>query len=305
MKTVSLIVPIFNEVENLPDFFHSYQVLRDSESRVKISIILIDNGSTDGSRDLVRKFVQDNPGAKAFLLTRNFGKESSISCGLKNCDADAAVPIDADLQEPPEIISRFISSWLDGADVVLRRRTEVSKGFRFWLSMMYRKSFNRLSDSRLDESVGEFRLMDKKVVEAFNSLPETQRFVRGMFSWLGFKTVEVLFERPNRANGTSKFSPIKLARLGVEGITSFSTAPLRIAIYFGFTGALLATIWGLWILLLAIQGQINVVGYASTILAVLLIGSVQLISIGILGEYLGKTLMESKRRPLYVIEESL
>lgn len=305
MKTVCLIVPVYNEAENLLDFFKAYRRLLATEKRVTISIILIDNGSTDDSRKMVREFVSQNMGAKAFFLSRNFGKESSITCGLNNCDADAAVPIDADLQEPPEIVSQFISKWLDGADVVVGRRIENSKGFRYWISKIYRSSFNKLSESRLDEAVGEFRLMDRKVVKAFNSLPETQRFVRGMFSWLGFSTVEVLFQRPERAGGKSKFSAPKLARLGIEGITSFSTAPLRLATYLGFLGAFVAIIWGGWILIRSLQGQIPVVGYASTILAVLLIGSCQLISIGILGEYLGKTLMESKGRPLYLIEEVL
>ena len=239
------------------------------------------------------------------LLSRNFGKEASLTAGIEASKGDACIPMDADLQDPMTLIPEMINIWENGADVVLARRSSRAgdRKNRIIFSRLYLKFFNYLSDTKIVPSVGEFRLMDQSVVNAFKSLSENQRFVRGLFAWLGFREVIIDFERPAREKGQSSFSFGRLVNLGADGLTSFTTIPLRLATILGVTVTVLTMVCALVIFALAIFGKIDVPGYASLIIVVLILGGLQLLFLGILGEYVGKILLESKKRPLYIVKE--
>ncbi len=306
-RVVDVVVPCFNESLNLPIFLDEYLNLCSSFDEVAFNLIIVDNGSTDETSTIAKNFVLGNVGSKCIILSRNFGKEASLSAGIEASSGDACIPIDADLQDPIKLIPEMVSVWQSGADVVLARRLsrKGEKVSRVIFSKAYLNIFNHLSETRIVPSVGEFRLMDRTVVNAFNSLPENQRFVRGLFAWLGFNEVIVDFERPARDQGSSKFSLGRLLNLGVDGVTSFTTLPLRFATIAGLIVASATSLLAVIILCLSILGRIDVPGYTSTIFVVLILGSIQLTFMGIMGEYIGKILLESKRRPLYIVKESL
>lgn len=269
--------------------------------------MIVDNGSSDNTPTLAKEFTKKNKGVVFIRLSRNFGKEASLSAGLFASTSEACVPVDADLQDPLDVIKMMIPEWENGNEVVLGRRKSRNQDswFRTLFSKLYFQVFNALSDTELPNDVGEFRLMDKKVVDAFNQLPESQRFVRGLFAWMGFKTAIVEYDRPPRSFGKSSFSVFRLLSLGVQGLTSFSVRPLRLSTVVGALGATLTICYGIYILFLALNDEIPIPGYASTLLAVLFLGSVQLLSIGVLGEYIGRVLLETKNRPLYIISEEI
>lgn len=267
----------------------------------------MDNGSKDKTSILAKSFILENKGSKYIRLSRNFGKEASLSAGIFASTGDACVPVDADLQDPLEIIIPMISEWEQGFDVVLGKRMSRTEDswFRSTFSNLYFYLFNSLSDTELPKFVGEFRLMDKKVVNAFRQLPESQRFVRGLLAWMGFETSTIEFARPARKDGDSSFSVLKLINLGLQGLTSFSVKPLRLSAYIGAIGSTTTIAYAAYILYLALNDGISIPGYASTLLAVLFLGSIQLLSIGVLGEYIGKILLETKKRPIYLISEEM
>lgn len=270
-------------------------------------MVIVDNGSTDKTSSIAKEFTRINNGVVYIRLSRNFGKEASLSAGLFASTGDACVPVDADLQDPLDVIKLMIPEWEKGHEVVLGRRKSRNQDswFRTTFSSLYFQVFNSMSDTELPYNVGEFRLMDKKVVNAFNQLPESQRFVRGLFAWMGFKTTVIEYDRPPRSFGNSSFSVFRLFSLGIQGLTSFSVKPLRLSTVFGAIGAALTMCYGIYILFLALSDEISIPGYASTLLAVLFLGSVQLLSIGVLGEYIGRVLLETKNRPLYIISEEI
>ncbi|MHB1286914.1 MAG: glycosyltransferase family 2 protein [Leptospirales bacterium] len=304
-KLVSLVVPFYNEGPGVEVFYDAMIPLMKENPEFDFEIICVDDGSRDDTLGRLVDLVCRDSRFRVIELSRNFGKEAAMTAGLDVVDGDAVIPIDADLQDPPELISLLISEWKKGAEVVLAHRIDRSSD-----SYMKKKSaelfyrlHNHLSSIKIPENVGDFRLMDRSVVDALRKLPERQRFMKGLFSWVGFRTVTIHYARKPRATGVTKLSPWKLWNFALEGITSFSTAPLRIWTYIGGGGALLALIYSAYIILRTLINGVDVPGYASLLVSVLFLGSLQLISIGILGEYIGRIYMESKQRPPYIVRK--
>jgi glycosyltransferase involved in cell wall biosynthesis len=236
-------------------------------------------------------------------LSRNFGKEAALTAAIDHACGDAIIPIDVDLQDPPEVIHDLIAEWQRGAEVVLARRVNRQSDSllkRSTAAMFYRWH-NRLSPIKIPEDVGDFRLLDRVAVDALGRLPERQRFMKGLFAWVGFKTAVVNYTRQPRAAGTTKFSGWKLWNLAIEGITSFSAAPLKVWTYVGGIGAIGTLLYAAFIIIRVLTKGIDVPGYASLLVAVLFLGSLQLVGIGVLGEYIGRIYMESKGRPTYLV----
>ncbi len=308
MKTsLDILVPCLNEASNLPQVFASFQKFKeDVSTKYEVSLVVIDNGSTDETSKLTKEFITSENSCRLIVLSRNFGKEASLTAGLFESRADLVAPIDADLQDPIEVIGDMLLQWeKSSADVILGKRIsrEGDSISRRLSSAIYQRLFDRLSDIALPADVGEFRLITRKVVVAFKELPESQRFVRGLFAWMGFRTETVEFSRNKRDFGKSRFSISRLFSLGMEGIVSFSVKPLRISMGLGLVSSGLAIAYSLVILIQKIFHNIPVTGYASLAFISLFLGGIQLFSIGVLGEYVGKTLLESKRRPIYLISE--
>jgi len=304
-RLLSIVAPFFNEAENVAGFRAALLHVLDAIPGTAWEIICVDDGSTDATLPALIALTTD-PRFKIIELSRNFGKEAALTAGLDATHGDAVIPIDADLQDPPELIPEMIAAWRNGAEVVLARRSDRSSD-----GMMKRKTaawfyrlHNRLSKTRIPENVGDFRLMDRSVVEALKQLPERQRFMKGLFAWVGFRTVTIDYVRASRAAGATKFSGFALWNFALEGLTSFSTAPLKIWTYLGALGAALTFAYAVFIILYTIIRGTGVPGYASLLVAVLFFGSVQLMSIGLLGEYIGRIYLETKQRPSYIIRKT-
>jgi glycosyltransferase involved in cell wall biosynthesis len=304
-KLVSIIAPFFNEADGVAAFRDALVPWLDQLNAVRWEIICVDDGSTDGTLPaLVALAVQDKR-FKIIELSRNFGKEAALTAGLDAACGAAVIPIDADLQDPPALIGQMLEQWQNGAEVVLARRTDRSTD-----GVMKRKSaawfyrlHNRVSHTKIPENVGDFRLMDRVVVDALKQLPERQRFMKGLFAWVGFRTVTIDYARAERAAGQSKFSGFALWNFALEGFTSFSTTPLKIWTYIGAGGALFTLAYAIFIVIYTILRGTGVPGYASLLVAVLFFGSVQLMSIGLLGEYIGRIYLETKQRPTYLVRK--
>lgn len=295
---------MYNEEENVAIFLSSVSAVLDSVD-VSYEIICINDGSTDSTLQALIDKKPEYPTLRVFNLTRNFGKEGALSAGLSVATGEAVIPIDADLQDPPEVIGRLIEEWRKGYDVVLakrvnRRSDHVAK--RVSASMFYR-FHNFISKQNIPENVGDFRLMTRRVAAEIIKLPENQRFMKGLFSWVGFKTTTIEYERAERHAGNSGFNAWTLWNFALDGVTGFSTAPLRLWLYLGIVFSTLAFVMGAYIVVKTMFYEVNVPGYASIIIVVLFFGGIQLTSIGVLGEYIGRIYLESKRRPSYIIED--
>jgi glycosyltransferase involved in cell wall biosynthesis len=304
MKDVSVIVPFYNESEAIASFF---QTIIPILKRMKLTfeIVCVNDGSKDGTLDLLIAAKKEYPQIKIVDFSRNFGKDAALTAGLDLAAGKCVIPMDCDLQDPPELIIDMIAKWREGFDVVLAKRTDRSDDTlakRATAGLFY-KIYNLLSEPKLPENVGDFRLMDRKVVDALKSFPERRRFMKGLFAFAGFKTAIVEYKRPERNAGSSKWSYLKLWNYAIDGITSFSTFPLKVSTYFGLFVTALAFTRGVWIFFRAIFFGIDVPGYASLTVAILLLGGVQLMSLGVIGEYVGRIYIESKQRPLYIIKE--
>ena len=298
-------VPFYNEGEGVYLFHEAIVPILEQISGIGFEIVCVDDGSRDNTLELLVGLARQDPRFRVVELSRNFGKEAALTAGIDAARGDAVIPIDADLQDPPELIPVLVEEWRKGADMVLAHRSDRSSD-----SFMKRKTaelfyriHNRLSNVRIPENVGDFRLMDRAVVDALKTLPERQRFMKGLFTWVGFRTVTVSYVRKPRLSGTTKLSPWKLWNFALEGITSFSTLPLRIWTYVGVAGALAAFLYGSFIALRTIFYGVDVPGYASLLVSILFIGSLQLISIGVLGEYIGRIYLEAKQRPPYIVRK--
>jgi polyisoprenyl-phosphate glycosyltransferase len=266
---------------------------------IRFEVICVDDGSRDDTLQRLIALVDRDVRFSVLELSRNFGKEAALSAGLDAATGDAVIPIDADLQDPPELIPALIAAWQKGADVVLpERRDRESETFlkRNTAKLFYRLH-NWLSQVQIPANVGDFRLLDKSVLEALRQLPERQRFMKGLFAWVGFKTATVDYRREGRRAGSTKYSWSALVNLSLEGLTSFSTEPLRLCAYAGALTAAMAVLYAGFTL---IEG-VDVPGYASLLIAILFLGSLQLIGIGLLGEYVGRVYMETKQRPTYLV----
>lgn len=302
---VSLVVPFYNEGAAVEVFFENVGSILAGIPGTIFEIICIDDGSKDDTLARLLTAARSDVRIKVIELSRNFGKEAALTAGLDAATGDAVIPMDADLQDPPELIARMIEKWRDGADVVLARRTDRhtdSMAKRGTANLFYR-IHNRVSHVEIPSNVGDFRLMNRASVDALKRLPERQRFMKGMFAWIGFRTEVVEYERPVRTAGSSKFTGWRLWNFALEGFTSFSSAPLRIWSYVGLFGTFLTLAYLLFIVIRTMVYGIDVPGYASLLVSVLFFGSLQLLSIGILGEYIGRIYMESKQRPVYVVRQ--
>lgn len=305
---ISLICPLYNEEDSLIPFFSRLiPVLRQLGEPCEI--ICIDDGSQDQTlNQLLQIQIQQEEMLTLVVheLTRNFGKEAALTAGLDMARGEAVIPIDVDLQDPPELIAEMVTLWRRGYDVVLARREDRSsdswlkRNTAQWFYWMY----NKIADIPLPENAGDFRLMDRRVVEAIKLMPERQRFMKGLFVWVGFRSTSIYYVRGTRSAGSSKFNGWRLWNFALEGITSHSTAPLRIWSYFGASIAALSFIYGNFIILRTLIYGVDLPGYASLLTVILFLGGIQLIGLGVLGEYLGRTYMETKQRPVYLLRKT-
>ena len=301
---VSLIVPVFNEEQAITLFYQAVRRELKLDS-CEVEIVFINDGSTDRTAEQAKALAQVDEQVLLINFSRNFGKEPALFAGLEYATGDAVIPMDVDLQDPISVIPQLITEWQKGADVVLaKRRNRDSDSYlkRHSASLFYHL-LNRISYTRIEENVGDFRLMDRKVVNVIRALPEHQLFMKGVLSWAGFTTAVVEYERARRVAGRSKFNGWKLWNLALEGITSFSTVPLRLWTYIGGGISIFAVLYAVYMVLDKIFFGNNVPGYPSLMTAILFLGGVQLIGIGILGEYVGRIYIEAKHRPRYVVKD--
>lgn len=305
-KSISIVVPMYNEQE----VFHSlFRELEETLSKLDVvyEIICVDDGSKDKTRELLLAKTQQDPRVKAVFLSRNFGKEAAMTAAIDYASGDAVIPIDADLQDPPELIGQMLEKWREGFDVVYAKRVSRATDTpmkRNTAGLFYRV-FNMLSEIPIPENVGDYRLMDRRVVEAIKRLPEKDRFMKGLFCWPGFSNTSIEFERPERAEGETKFNYWKLWNFALNGITSFSSFPVRLGVYLGLIVSAVAFVYGVIIVLKTLFTGVDVPGYASLMVVVLFLGGIQLFFLGLLGEYIGRIYKEVKNRPIYMVDKIL
>lgn len=304
--TLSIVVPMFNEEDVLPILFDRLSTFLDALGE-SYEIICVNDGSTDRTAPLLAEAHKRDGRIKVLNFSRNFGKEVALTAGLDVASGQAVVPIDADLQDPPELIETFLKKWREGFDVVyaVRRHRNTDTAMKRWSAKKFYQVINRLSGVPIPANTGDFRLMDQRVVKAVVTLREHNRFMKGIFAWVGFRHAEVSYDRPERAAGQTKFNYWRLWNFALDGITGFSTVPLRIAGYVGMLTALAAIIYGVFLISRTLIHGVDVPGYASLMVAVLLIGGLQLVVLGVIGEYLGRLYAETRKRPLYIVESSL
>ncbi|HGJ5865489.1 MAG TPA: glycosyltransferase family 2 protein [Arsenophonus nasoniae] len=303
---ISLIVPVFNEEEAIPIF---YKKVRECEGLKKydVEIIFINDGSNDATEVIINGLANNDNLVVPLSFTRNFGKEPALFAGLDHATGKAIIPIDVDLQDPIEVIPQLIEKWKKGADVVLAKRTDrLTDG---WLKRKTAEWFytlhNKISNPKIEENVGDFRLMSREIVDNIKQLPERNLFMKGILSWVGGNIDIIEYTRSERVAGESKFNGWKLWNLALEGITSFSTFPLRVWTYIGFFVATLSFIYGGWMIIDKMIWGNPVPGYPSLLVSILFLGGIQLIGIGVLGEYIGRIYTETKKRPKYLLKRKL
>ena len=305
-RLVSIIIPFFNEAGMIAGLPEALWPKLEKIEGVRFEIICTDDGSSDTTLPELIALAQQDPRFRVLELSRHFGKEAALTAGLDAARGDAVIPMDADLQDPPEMIAPMLAAWANGAEVVLARRSDrrsdgvLKRKSASWFYQLH----NRLSETKIPENVGDFRLMDRAVVDALKQLPERQRFMKGLFAWVGFRTEIIDYVRPCRQAGKSKFSGLALWQLAMEGFTSFSTIPLKVWTYIGAAGAIGTFCYAVFIVLYTLVHGTGVPGYASLLVAILFFGSLQLMSIGLLGEYIGRIYLETKQRPTYLIRKT-
>ncbi|EKB58862.1 glycosyltransferase family 2 protein [Bergeyella zoohelcum] len=312
MDLISFIVPVYNEQETIRIFHkeicHFFQNEIDNE-KYSFELVFVNDGSDDKTMDVLQELYEMNSNITVVSFSRNFGKENALFAGLEHISIDGKIiiPIDVDLQDPLLVIKTMLEKYEEGYDVVLAKRAERQKdGFlkRFSAEQFY-KVYNKIAKVKLEPNVGDFRLMTRNVVDEILKLKENQLFMKGVFNWVGFRSAIVEYNREERVAGSSKFNGYKLWNLALEGITSFSTIPIRVWLYIGSFIAFLSFVLGIKVLIEKFFFGIQEQGYASIIVSVFFIGGVQLIGIGILGEYIGRIYMEVKRRPRYIVQKLL
>ncbi len=300
---LSLVVPVFNEEETIAPFLSTVVPLLERHG-VRFEIVFVNDGSRDDTFARLFHRSRSDRRLRIVNLSRNFGKEAALTAGIDHARGDILVHMDIDLQDPPELIGSFVARWREGYDIVYGIRTarhtdtpakRVSAGWFY-------RVFNSMSPVRIPPNVGDFRLVDRRAVEVLRQLPERNRFMKGLFAWVGFNSVGVPYERPERVAGTSKFNFWRLWNFAIDGVVSFSTAPLRAWFYVGLAIATVAVLYALFIVTRVLIFGVDTPGYASLLIAILLMGAIQLLSLGIIGEYLGRLFVEVKGRPIYVVE---
>ena len=307
---ISLVVPVYNEQEVLTAFFAriepvAAEIIASSDRITQVEVVFVDDGSTDQTVERILAHRSEVMDLKLVKLSRNFRKDSALAAGLVHAGGDAVIPMDVDLQDPPEVIVQMISAWLDGAKVVNAKRASRNRDsfLKRTSSRMFYKVINRLSEYPIEPDVGDFRLFDRQVVDILNDMPERVRFMKGMFAWVGFAPVTIKYDRDERANGESKWSYWKLWNFALDGITGSTTLPIRAWTYFGFCVAVLAVVFAVFLILRTLIFGIDVPGYASLMVITLFLGACNLIALGMMGEYIGRLTIETKKRPVFVVDE--
>jgi len=302
-KLISVVSPVHNEEENIKEFVSRITGVLNKENW---ELLLIDDGSTDGSFNLISQLAKKNIRIKPIKLSRNFGHQPAISCGIAMANGDAVIIMDSDLQDPPEVLGLFIEKWRNGFDVVYGQRhsRQGESFFKKITAKIFYRFINSLSDTEFPVDTGDFRLLDRKVVNAINSMNEKSRFLRGMIAWVGFNQIGVSYEREPRKKGKTKFNLVKMLSFASDGVISFSTKPLKIANWISILFALCATVFGIYLIYQKIsKPEASAPGFATTIVIISTIASIQFFVIGIMGAYIGRIFKEVKNRPLYFIEK--
>ncbi|MHB1187317.1 glycosyltransferase family 2 protein [Thiobacillus sp.] len=302
---LSVVIPCFNEEEVIGETVKRLNAFCSELVNLDVELIFVDDGSHDRTPELLRSFAAEDSRIRLILFARNFGHQIAVTAGIDAASGDAVVLIDADLQDPPEVVHEMIAKWREGYDVVYGTRTERpgESAFKRATARGFYRLLNRLSDVPIPLDTGDFRLMSRSVVDTLNAMPERDRFVRGMVSWVGFKQIALPYKRAARFAGESKYPLRKMLRFATDGILSFSTKPLQVSVGLGMLCAALALAGILYALALRLFTNMWVEGWTALMIAVLFIGGVQLISVGILGEYVGRIYSEVKNRPLYIVQE--
>jgi polyisoprenyl-phosphate glycosyltransferase len=302
--TFSIVAPVFNELDNLPELYRRVQEVM-SATRGTWELVLVDDGSTDGSTERILELAKQDKHVRPVIFARNFGHQPAITAGWDYARGEAVVIIDADLQDPPEAIPELIAKWREGYEVVyaVRAEREGETWFKKTTAALFYRIVRRITDIKIPVDTGDFRLMDRKVVDVLKTMHERHRFPRGMSAWVGFRQIGVPYKRAARHAGVTKYPFKNMLKLALNAITGYSYFPLQLATYFGFTAAGLAIIAIPVVIIMRLAGHGAFLGQATTLIAVLFLGGVQLISLGVLGEYLGRIYDEVKGRPLYIVRE--
>jgi dolichol-phosphate mannosyltransferase len=302
--TYSIVAPIYNELDNIPELYRRVREVMDS-TRETWELVLVDDGSTDGSTEAICSLAENDKHVRPVIFARNFGHQIAITAGWDYARGDAVIVMDADLQDPPELILEMAKKWKEGYEVVyaVRAEREGESWFKLWTASLFYRLIYRITDVKIPLDTGDFRLMDRKVVDVLKTMRERHRFPRGMSAWVGFKQIGVDYKRAARASGETKYPFRKMFRLALNAVTSFSYFPLQVATFFGFASAGIAILAIVPVIYLRMTGSQAFFGQATTLIAVLFLGGVQLICVGILGEYIGRLYDEAKGRPLYIVRE--
>jgi polyisoprenyl-phosphate glycosyltransferase len=304
-KFVSIVIPFFNEATGVDTLYAALEPIINSVTEIDWELVCIDDGSTDDTLDNLKRLISIDPRVQVVELSRNFGKEAALTAGIDAAMGDAVILFDADLQDPPGLIPRLISEWRKGYEVVIAERVDRSSDsfFKRVTAALFYKIHNLVSQTKIPENVGDFRLMDRIVVNAIRQLDERQRFMKGLFAWVGFRNSRVQYTRRPRATGMTKFTGWSLWNFALEGLTSFTTIPLRIWTYAGVFCAFMSITYATWIAVRTMIFGVAVPGYASIMVAILFFAGLQLLSVGLLGEYIGRIYLETKRRPTYIVRQ--
>jgi len=304
-KQISLVVPVFNEQDSIHPFYERTQQVLVAQPDISVEYIFVNDGSSDRTLLSLLDLSAKNSNIRIIDLSRNFGKEAALAAGIDLSKGDAIIPMDIDLQDPPELIPKMILKWREGSDVVLARRVnrDTDSYLKRLTANLFYQLHNVISSIKIPENVGDYRLMDRRVIENFKKLPESCRFTKGLFAWVGYEPAFVDFCREPRRSGKTKFKGWGLWNFALDGITSFSTAPLRVWGYIGLSVSILSFVLAAYIVYRNFFFGVAIPGYASLMVSMTLIGGLQLVGIGILGEYIGRLYMESKNRPIYLIKE--
>ena len=304
-KLISVLIPAYNEEEVLDMLMERLGKLAADQPKYSWEFMFVNDGSRDRTLEIIKQYAERDARVSYINLSRNFGKETAMIAGFDHVRGDAVVNIDADLQDPPELIPQMIRYWEDGYDdVFARRRSRAGESFvKKLTSQVYYKVLQHSTRIPIQIDTGDFRLLDRRCIDALKQFRESERYTKGMFSWIGYKKKEILYDRDSRAAGTTKWNYGKLVNLAIDGITSFTTAPLRVSTYVGFVVSVVAFVYILYLLIRPLFGVPTGGGYSSMMAAILFLGGVQLLSLGIIGEYIGRIFNETKNRPLYFVEE--
>jgi len=303
--TYSVVAPVFNEIDCLDEFYKVvFEVM--SSTNEPWELILVDDGSIDGSTEKIRQLAENDEHVRPVIFARNFGHQIAVTAGLDYSRGDAVIIIDADLQDPPEVMLELIAKWKEGYEVVyaVRRKREGESWFKLFTASLFYRIIYRITDVKIPLDAGDFRLLDRKIVDIMGQMRERHRFLRGMTAWIGFRQIGVEYDRKERFAGTTKYSFRKMLKLALNAITSFSYFPLQLAAYLGFISTGISIIAILVVIYLWLTQKDLLLGQAATLIAVLFLGGVQLITLGILGEYIGRIYDEAKGRPLYIVSEA-